>query len=193
MGWLDAVTTVATGGLNKALANKTINKAVNKITAPVGKRVGAVATAMRLPSIATNINIKKLLTNPVGYAKGNAAAYAKDATIALSIYTNLKKGNVKGIITQGLADTKAAAKAAKTGVAPAVDWKLDQPVVPAPIPEVPTYNQITGDVPLEPMREPVAAQPTYSEAPTKQSSLKVPMIIIGAVVAVIVLLIVVTR
>jgi hypothetical protein len=189
MGWGfgDIVKTVATGGLNKVADNKNVAKAVDKLTKPVGSRVTAVAKAMRLPSIATNLNIKKAITDPVGYAKDNAAAYAKDATVAASIYTNLKKGNVKGIITQGLSDTKAAAKAAATGKTQANEWKLDQPVIPSPIEQTPTYSQLTGDIQTN-------QQPSMMPAPTEyvgQNSggmtMKTKLLIVGAVAVVLVL------
>lgn len=199
MGWLDsvtkAVTTVATGGANLALQNKKVSNAVNKITAPVGKRVAAAATAMRLPSIATNINIKKALTNPVAYAKDNAAAYAKDATVAVSIYGNLKKGNVKGIVTQGLADTKAAASAAVTGKTPAVAWQLDPPVIPPPVQAAPTFSQLTGEpVPFEPQDPMASTTPSrMATAPTSPGASKTPIFVIAGALAAVVLLVVIVR
>jgi hypothetical protein len=215
MGWFDSVVTVATGGLNKAipaakkagagkilttvatgganiaLGNKKVASAVNKLTAPVGKRVAAAATAMRLPSIATNINVKKLVTDPVGYVKSNASAYAKDATVAVSIYNNLKKGNVKGIITQGIADTKAAASAVATGKTPAVAWTLDAPVLPSPMENTPSYSQLTGDTPLYNNQPTATEQQTYVESETTQKS-KTPLLVIGALALVVVLVMVVT-
>lgn len=193
MGWGigNIVKTVATGGLNKVAANKSVTKAVDKITKPVGSKVTAVAKQMRLPSIAANLNIKQAITNPVAYVKSNAAAYAKDATVAAAIYGNLKKGNVKGLVMQGLNDTKAAATAAKTGKVQAVDWKLDAPKLPDLIPAQPSFSQLTNDAPLYPMSEPIAAPQTYVAMEPEQQASKKPLLIVGALAAVVMLMVLV--
>lgn len=125
-------TAVATGGASLAVPKiaakaplpsvaKTVLKAADPVKAAVGTakaaakgatKVGSfqgnALTTLHLTSVANQLNVKKLVTDPKGYATQAISGYKQDVAFAGQFYGQVKKGDFKGIAAQGAAETVKA-------------------------------------------------------------------------------------
>lgn len=149
-----AVTGVGTiKAIGSTSSAKAVAKAAEKVTAPIGTRVTKTAEALRLPSIAAQLNFKKALTDPKAYFTDMGKAYVKDVSFGATVYNAIKKGDMKGFAAQWVADSKNALTALQTGKAANLPNLLLTPPKPIPDSETPTLSQQTGEPPLPALGE----------------------------------------
>jgi hypothetical protein len=175
----------------KAAQAKTVAKAIEKISTPIGKKVGTATNTLKLPVLTKVINIKQALTDPKKYVANVAKATVPTAMTLGTYGAMVAMGQGAAVATAIKADAAQAAKGLVSGAMPA-SLSLDEPKPYEPQETQPSYNQLTGDTPLYPLEEKAPERTTIAEPP-KVSSSKMPLILIGGAVALVLVIIMVRK
>jgi hypothetical protein len=200
---LKALSAAASKNKVTNVLNKAVNPVVHLQTAykaqqTVAKKVSTAATALHLPSISAQLNVKKMVTDPKGYVSDMAQGYAKDVSFAGQVYTRFKSGDIKGLAKQAGSETVAAFGGSKAlqdkvgDVAGAVGQLYAKAKGIKDTTAQPTVSQLTGDMPVPldnrydttPLN--YTPDPMQATTPAQRSNKKTVLLVGAAVLALVV-------
>lgn len=175
------------------------SKAVTKVTYPLANKVSNLAAKVGVPEVRTVLNLKKAITDPMGYAKATTSLVSKASSLTAKVQSGAILFDAQNLLKKKGAEALSSAtkQIASVGKIKASDITFEKPQQPEYQSDAPTFSQLTGQdlSPITPAPQkptiPTTQQFTAPAQPSQAPKSKTPIIAMAAAGGLVLILLVV--